>query len=801
MLIKAASERLRLGDPAAALALVDQAPDTSNAKLHAIRGAALLGTNRPLDALGSLRVAVALGEAEPVTLLNLALAEEKAGDPDRALRLMLDLEANHPSWDEPPLRIAEYLRRTRDAAAAEAAYRRVLSVNPSREEALLALAGLLLARGEAVDARELLVRCCGVAPKRADAWRTLGLALMATSEPRLAHSAFMQALALEPEAADHALLGMEAAAAAGEAEAELARLEVGLDADPLNVVLLAAQGILLERLGRRDAAIDSLEAAAVLAPESALVARLLGGLLARSNRVSDAATALTRARELDPDNPEIANDLAAVLMRAHRHAEARTLLVSVLEKHGDHLAVLCNLANATVCLGEQDEAVQLARRAIAFDPNSVLARRALCNVLAYVQGVAGTELLQSLQGCAVRLPRAVLPPFANSRDPNRPITIGLLSGTLRTHPVGWLTAAGVESLDRTQFSLVCLSQNSKASDPFARRYRAVAREWCEIDQLDDVALALRARELGIDVLIDLGGYGDASRMPACAHRLAPVQVKWVGMQYHSSGLPEMDWFITDRWETPPALEHLYSERLLRLPDGYVCYSPPAYAPDTVPLPALANGFITFGCFNNLAKLTPSVLKTWAEILHRVPTSRLVLKTHQFSDVPTADRIHAVFGGHGIDPERIELRGSSPHRAFMAEYNAIDIVLDPFPYSGGLTTCEALWMGVPVITLPGETFASRHSLSHLSNVGLADWAASDLRGYVELAVAKAQDVEGLAALRSGLRTQVKASPLCNAPRFGRSLGEALRHAWQRWCADVLRRVVWMFRFQTWISAAR
>jgi len=256
------------------------------------------------------------------------------------------------------------------------------------------------------------------------------------------------------------------------------------------------------------------------------------------------------------------------------------------------------------------------------------------------------------------------------------------------------------------------------------------------------------------------------------------------MQNHSSGLAEMDWIITDRWETPPELEHFYSERALRMPDGYVCYSPAPYAPDVVPLPALSRGHITFGCFNNLAKITPRVLATWCDILHRLPDARLVLKTYQFSDPPTAERVLVAFAERGIAAERVELRGRSGHRAFMREYNDIDIVLDPFPYSGGLTTCEALWMGVPTVTVPGEIFASRHSMSHLSNAGLADWAAPDLAAYIDLVVAKASDVAALAALRSQLRARVKASPLCDAPRFGRNLGIALRHAWSDWCSKRL-----------------
>jgi predicted O-linked N-acetylglucosamine transferase (SPINDLY family) len=252
------------------------------------------------------------------------------------------------------------------------------------------------------------------------------------------------------------------------------------------------------------------------------------------------------------------------------------------------------------------------------------------------------------------------------------------------------------------------------------------------------------------------------------------------MQNHSSGLAEMDWMLTDRWETPPELADLYSERLLRLPDGYVCYTAPTYAPDTVALPALTNGHVTFGCFNNLAKITPLVIATWCEVLRRVPSARLVLKAHQFADAPTAERIRDAFAARGVAGERLELRGPSRHREFLGEYNGIDIVLDPFPYSGGLTTCEALWMGVPTVTMPGETFSSRHSMSHLSNAGLADWVVPDSAAYVELAVAKASDIASLAALRAGLRARVKASPLCDAPRFGRNLGAALRFAWRDWC---------------------
>ncbi|HVC59551.1 MAG TPA: tetratricopeptide repeat protein [Acetobacteraceae bacterium] len=781
MTAEAALARLRAGDAKGALGLLDAASgDTADPARQAARGMTLLDMHQPAAARIALRAAVSLGDTSPPTLLNLAIAEDRAGNPARARRLMETVAGILPNWDEPLLRMAESHRAAGDTATAECAYRRALEVNPKREEALVALAGLLIARAEGVEARTLLLRCIGVAPERAEAWAALGLALLLTAEPTLAHTALVEAQLRDPEVAEYALHGIEAARVAGLAEAELARLALASDAEPLNPVPLLARGVLLERLGRRDEAIDALEVATALAPDALLPVKLLGAVLARSDRRREAEAALRRASELDPDDPRLRNDRATVLMRMQRHAEASALLLELIERHGDDPLVLSNLSNATACLGLQEAAVGFARRAIALAPDAVLPRRALCNNLPYRDGIAGSELLAALRDCAARLPRAEMPAFGNGRDPQRKLTVGLLSGSLKTHPVGWLTVAGIETLDPARFVIVCLVQNAAPADPIARRFQAVARDWIDTDALDDVALATRARELGIDVLIDLGGYGDAARMPACAYRLAPVQVKWVGMQNHSTGLPEIDWFVTDRWETPPHLEHVYSERLLRLPDGYVCYSPPGYAPDVGPLPAQANGHVTFGCFNNLAKITPRVMATWAAVLRRVPRSRLVLKTHQFGDRPTADRVRAAFAAEGIAAARIELRGSSRHRAFMGEYGQIDIVLDPFPYSGGLTTCEALWMGVPTVTLPGEIFASRHSMSHLSNVGLSDWVARDEPDYVALAAAKAADLAALAALRAGLRARVKTSPLCDAPRFGRNLGTALRHAWRAWC---------------------
>jgi protein O-GlcNAc transferase len=780
MPIEAALARLQAGDAAGALKVLKASPSAErNAQHNAALGMVLLAENRPADALAALRNAATLGDSSPPTLLNLAIAEDRAGDAVRASGLMQELEQRLPDWDEPPLRLAESLRARGDPLAAEIAYARVLAVNPHREEALLALAGLLINRGDATGAQPLLMHCCGVAPNRAEAWDTLGIALTNSGESARAYGAFVKAQRCAPLTLDYALRRVDAAIKANFAGADLARLELDCEADPLNPVPHFAIGVLLEHIGHRAAAIEAFETAVALAPDDAVPAAHLAEVLALSTRLHDGEIALRRAVELDPANVKLRNNHAATLMRMLRHGEARALLQSAIDEYGDDWQILCNLANTTCCLGLQTDAAALARRAIDHAPDALNPRRSLLGALVYQDGVLGADIVAAACACAERTSRAAAPAFANTVEPDRPLVIGLLSGTLKTHPVGWLTIGGLEALDPAAFTIVALAHNTW-SDVIARRFRTVAHEWHDIAALSDEEVARKGRDLGLDILIDLGGYGEGSRMSACAHRVAPVQIKWVGAQSQTTGLPDMDWMLTDRWETPPEVAHLYTERLLQMPDGYVCYSPPPYAPDVAPLPAIANGYVTFGCFNNLAKVTPRVIATWCSVLHRVANSHMVLKTHPFTDPATAERVRAAFAAHAIPPERLALRGPSGHRAFIGEYNGIDIVLDPFPYSGGLTTCEALWMGVPTVTVPGEIFASRHSVSHMSNAGLSDWVAPDVPAYIELAVKKASDIEALAALRSRLRAQVKASPLCDAPRFGRSLGAALRYAWQDWC---------------------
>ena len=752
---------------------------SSHAEIFATQGRELLAAGDGPGALIALRQAMALGDTNPVTLLNHALAERAVGNLATARDLMHALTDAWPDWADAWLRLAEIHRSANNTAAAVAAYERVLDCDPLRQEALVALAALRIGGGDGARAQSLLLRCLGCNPDRLEAWDALGIALMLTGDAATAESAFAEAQARASDNFDYALRRARAAFAAGTAPAELTRLQRAIATNPGNVAQLAARAVLLDLTGERGEALEMMEAAVAVAPEATMPAMLLGDMLARSGCAADAIGALRHALALCPDDRGIANNLGAMLMRQHQHGEAVQVFQDIRERHGGDPVSLCNLANATVLLGEHDAALRVARQVTELAPDSALAYRALTNILPYCEDATATEMLAASTTLSARLPREA-PEFWNVPDPARRLRIGLLSGSFRAHPVGWLTVAGLENLAPTEFDQIYLVQNA-ANDAMARRYRAIAASWHAVDHLDDAALAIFARSLGLDILIDLGGYGDAGRMAACARRLAPVQIKWVGMQNHSTGLSETDWFLTDRWETPAELRGLYTERLLPLADGYVCYSPPPHAPDVGSLPALRNGHLTFGCFNNIAKITAGTIATWSEILRALPDARLILKTHQFSDPDIRQSFTRKFAAHAIHKDRLEFRGASPHRAFLHQYGDIDIALDPFPYTGGLTTCEGLWMGVPTVTLVGQMFSARHSFSHLSNAGLADWAVRDRQSYVQLVLEKSADLPALADCRLGLRGRVKASPLCDAPRFGRHLGAALRHAWRDWCA--------------------
>lgn len=264
------------------------------------------------------------------------------------------------------------------------------------------------------------------------------------------------------------------------------------------------------------------------------------------------------------------------------------------------------------------------------------------------------------------------------------------------------------------------------------------------------------------------------RLLVFARKPAPLQITWLGY-VGTTGLAAMDCLLADQYHVRPGEEANYRETILRMPHDYICYAPPTDAPEVAPLPSLSTGHITFGCFNNPAKFSSQTLDAWAEILRRVPTSHLLLKFGGLHHPEVQAAIRKKFYNRRIiDQSSIHFEGWSPQRELLASYNRLDIALDTQPYSGGVTTCEALWMGVPVITFPGQTFASRHSTSHLTNASCSEFIASDWPTYTNLATEWAARLPELATFRATLRPRMQASPLCNAPLFASNLLALLEH---------------------------
>jgi predicted O-linked N-acetylglucosamine transferase (SPINDLY family) len=554
----------------------------------------------------------------------------------------------------------------------------------------------------------------------------------------------------------------------------------------------------------------------------------LGNHEEAQEKLTEAVACYRLTLERKPDHAEAHLNLGNVSKEQEDLDEVVACYRRALERKPDYAEAHLNLGNVSKEQGDLDEAVACYRRALELKPDYADAHSNLLLTLQYRTEVTPTELAKAHaeydQQHAATMYSSIAPheksPNSQTRlrvggaatnpggsrvrqergpSDHRPhsgecgyigrppghldtLRVGFVSPDLGRHPVGYFLVRVLENLNREQFETTCYSDRP-AHDDLTARLQAAASHWRDVKGRSDDQLAEQIRADRIDILFDLAGHTAHNRLLVFARRPAPVQITWAGY-VGTTGLKAMDYLLADRFEIPPQAEADYCETVLRMPDGYVCYEPPSYAPAVSALPALAKGSVTFGCFNNPAKINPQIVAVWAKILRRLPASQLVLKYRGLRTGRNAARLIDEFADHGIDPHRVTRLGSSPHVELLAAYHHIDVALDPFPYSGGLTTCEALWMGVPVVTCPGPTFASRHSLSHLSNVGLTETIATDLDEYVELAVALAGDLPRLAALRSGLRDRMAASPLCDGPRFAANLGALLHDVWERWIGSVI-----------------
>lgn len=546
---------------------------------------------------------------------------------------------------------------------------------------------------------------------------------------------------------------------------------------PPKAELLSNLGNIQLALGMEAPAEQSYRKALALEPGHANAQLNLGILLLQCDREKEAEPLLFRAMAALPDAPEPAFHAAVSLLRQHRHAQAIALLRRALDLRPGYAEALDSLSYAQLHGGDVEAAIASAQAAVQLEPDDADYLGNLLFALNYAETPPEVQLALARRYGALVAAKAggqrltEWPALAGGG----PLRVGLVSGDFKNHPVAYFLAEVLRHTDPASVAFVgymTADFRDATTDLLASR----VSQWRSLAGLEDAAAARLIHEDGVQILIDLAGHTGHGRLPVFAYRPAPVQATWLGY-FATTGVQEIDFILVDGAGVPPAQAGQFTEAVRYLPHTRLCFAPPPDAPEVAPLPALARGFVTFGCCQSVAKMRPETLRRWAAILARVPGSRLRWQAPQFADPAAQEALAAQLAAAGIARERVDLLAGTGRADYLASYAGVDIALDTFPFPGGTTTCEALWMGVPTVSLVGTTLLSRQGASLLGAAGLADWACDSGEAYVERAVAAASDLEALAGLRARMREQVARSPLFDAPRFARDFQDCLQALWR------------------------
>lgn len=507
----------------------------------------------------------------------------------------------------------------------------------------------------------------------------------------------------------------------------------------------------------------------------------LGNLLYQNGLFREALLVAEPAIRFSTD-PALLMNLAVYQEKCGEFMAAIRTLEKVIEQVPDSTSAFLNLGNCLLFLGLPNEAAAAYRKSRQFEPDSSNSFSNHLHSLNYVSGIAPETAFNLHREFSQRFeaPLQPHPPHSNLRDPDRRLRIAYVSPDLRGHSVAFFVEPLLRHHDRTQFEVWGVLSHTWR-DRTTDRLKGMCDGWLDAGNLSDEALAEKLRALDVDVLVDLICHSQGSRLLTFARKPAPLQITMIGMQ-QTTGLDAMDYRVTDAFMDPPGTsEHFHSEELMRLPLAF-CFQPPQaepgqQLPPIAPLPALKNGFVTFGSFNNFAKANSDVLKAWAQVLKLVPNSRLIVVA------PEGTPFEATMAAEGIAPERIIVSPRKSHDAYMHMHDEIDFVLDCFPFGGLTVSAIAAWMGVPTLTLAGNTPSARAGAALQHSLGLDEFIASDSEDYVQKAVLLAGDLPRLAEIRQSMRTRMDAQ-LSNGEAYTQAFEREIRSAWRRYCQTPL-----------------
>jgi predicted O-linked N-acetylglucosamine transferase (SPINDLY family) len=732
------------------------------------------------DAIAHYRRAVALRPDYPEAHNNLGNALRDARDPAEAMQSCSRAIELRPGYAEAYNNLGNVLQDLGELDAAAASYGKAIAFHPAYAEAHSNLGNVLRAQERHADAIVHYRRAIELNPALRVAHRGLAIALRATDDfdGALEHAR----AGLEPDDAEgHCTLG-RSLRSMNDFDGAARLFERACEIDPGYALAWCRLGELRCQQGEYEESLRLCRHAIELDPELADAYNFLGLAYHNLDRMAASELSHRHAIDLNPDDADAHHNLAAALFRLDKLDEAMSEYRIAQELGVDPVKIQLTLGDILWAKRDFAGAVAAFREAVEHDPHRAYAR--LLFNMSSSPAFAPEEWVVDAQRYGDYLARDARL-LSHDREQRarqargRPLRVGFVSGDLRQHPVGIFLESVLAHLDRTRIEPHAYVTFVVEDDVTARLKSGFA-SWKKLTCLNRDQAARMIHDDGIDVLVDLAGHTNWSGLPVFAHRPAPVQASWLGF-FATTGCRAIDYFIGDPHTLPADEAHHFVEQPWHLPDSYLCFTPPAYDVAVGPLPMATNGGVTFGCFGKLTKISDDVIALWSRLLHALPDARLMLKAHELGASDLNRATLERFARHGIGAHQLILEGGSPRAEYFNAYNRIDIALSPFPYPGGTTTAEALWMGVPVIGMKGGRFVTHICESLLHAAGMGDWIAADEDAYLAKAIAFARDRDALAALRATLRERTLASPLCDAARFARNLEDAFHGMWARYVA--------------------
>lgn len=724
-------------------------PDFANAELGL--GSALGAVGKADEAIKHFQRALAIEPGCVLAHYNIGRALLDLGESDKALATFHNILADDPRHFDAQMAIASIFLNRQQVDEAASAYRNAMEIDPDRTEPLFNLALIDSEKGNVDEAVARYREVLQLRPDFIEAHNNLGTLLKKTGFFREAVESYFRALTLKPDYPEVLNNLGNAQTELGQYEDALVSYQKAIDLRPDFADAWGNMGVACHGLRKFDKAVEYLKKSIELRADHAGTLANLGGAQQEMGLFEDALMNYRKALDLQPENADILSNVGILLKDR----------------------------------GSMEEALVYCRKALDLEPDNLQIRGSNLFIMNYLAELPGAQLLDEAKkfGVIAKKRAKAFTHWTNPPDKKRTLRIGMVSGDFIAHPVGYFLEGVLQSLaQKTAGRLEFVGYPTRPNEDLVTAHiKSCCCSWHPVKGLRDEEFARLVREDGIDILIDLSGYTGHHRIPVFAWKAAPLQVTWLGY-FATTGLDAMDYLIADPWTLPESQEVNFSEAIWRLPESRLCFTPPSEQVEVSPLPALGNGYITFGCFNHLTKVNAHVIALWSRILNAVPRSKLYLKATQLREHETRRLTEERFASHGIPSDRLILEAAAPRNEYFAAYRKVDFALDPFPYTGGTTTVEALWMGVPVLSLAGECFLARQGVGFLMNAGLPDWVASDPEDYVARAVSHASDTQRLAALRRELRAQVLASPIFDADRFSGHFEAALRGMWEKWCGQ-------------------